>query len=172
MGLMIGIALAAVMGAATPDGPLAPARAGRLQCYTPDTQRKTCAAIVSYAWAADGTITSTGEVLLSQNPTATMKATTPVVVRDGAVCGTNSVEALKAAEITFEGRPATPEMTEKVRAAMVAHFPEIGREVCTRYVAGAGGELTTSVSVDGASRPDLTTRAIWIGPDEGYQVRP
>src|SRR5580698_4644363 len=71
---------------AAPDDPLAPARVGELQCYTPDTVRKTCSALAGYTFG-NGGIDNQAEVLLSPKPIIVMKTVSPVWVRACSVCG-------------------------------------------------------------------------------------
>src|SRR5262249_7986718 len=78
------VLIAAETPAADPNDPWAPARSGKLQCYTPNVAKKTCHALAQYNFAPDGGIENPAEVIISEKPLIIMKGTAPVVVRDGA----------------------------------------------------------------------------------------
>lgn len=169
---MITAALALALAVPAPfqaADPLAPARDGQKQCHSPDTARKTCAALAGYTFAADGTILNQAEVMLNPAPLIVMRDETPVVVRDGAVCG--SLGGLENAVFTIDGQPADPAVADVLRGQVIAAYAQLGTEGCTRY-APQGKEWLAEVVVDGQPRPDLNQVVIWVSPSEGYSVRP
>ncbi|WP_109807968.1 hypothetical protein [Sphingosinithalassobacter portus] len=164
--------LIALLGAQSVDDPLAPAREGKLQCYSPDTAAKTCQALAGYELAEDGTYRNTATVLIAPTPAVTMTTVSPVTVKDGAVCGYNRVEDLEASEISVDAMPIPEAQASAVRAQIIqALAPMIGPELCTRYTPDGDG-LRAEVSFDGVARPEFNTRVIWVSPDEGYRVAP
>lgn len=170
MGLLVGIMLMAA--AAASGDTLAPARAGQLQCYNPDTARKTCVALAGYDWAADGSISNRAEVLVSASPLITATTRTPIVLRDGAICGPLRREDFQGATISMDGKPASPELTQKVRDGMSgAMASAIGKEICTTYVPEGQG-FAAKVTLDGVAHPEMAAKVIWVRPDEGYRVSP
>ena len=115
---VISLALAFALAAVAPQqpaDPLGPAREGRLQCHSPGAARKTCGAIATYSFAADGTISNQAEVMLNPSPLIVMRDQIPVVVRDGAVCG--PLTGLEGegwlAEAFIDGRPR-PDLNQPV----------------------------------------------------------
>lgn len=148
---------------------LAPAREGQLQCYSPDVARKTCAALAGYTFATSGEILNQSEVMINPAPLIVMKDETPVVVRDGAVCG--PMAGLDGAVFHIEGAPADAETTEMIRGQVEAAFAEMGTEGCTRYTPQGEGWLA-EVAIDGQPRPELNQPGIWVSPSDGYSVRP
>lgn len=169
---VISLALAFALAAVAPQqpaDPLGPAREGRLQCHSPDAARKTCGAIATYSFAADGTISNQAEVMLNPSPLIVMRDQTPVVVRDGAVCG--PLTGLEGAVFTIDGQPADPQTAEMLRGQLSAAFAQLGTEVCTRYTPQGEGWLAEAF-IDGRPRPDLNQPVIWVPPTDGYSVRP
>ena len=162
------LALAAPAMPQTAD-PLAPAREGQLQCHSPDTARKTCAALAGYTFAADGTIRNQAEVMLNPTPLIVMRDEAPVVVRDGAVCG--PMTGFEDAAFTIDGQPADPAMAEMIRGQVAAAFAQLGSEGCTTYSPQGDGFLAEAV-IDGQPRPELNQPVIWVSPSDGYSVRP
>lgn len=157
---------------AVPDAvvdPLAPARAGQLQCHTPDIARKTCQALAGYTFAADGTILNQAEVVLNASPLIVMWNESAVDVRDGAICG--RLAEFDKARFVIEGGSADPVVADQIKAQVAAAYAAIGREGCTRYT-DSGDTLTAEVTIDGVARPEFNQPVIWVSPADGYTVRP
>jgi hypothetical protein len=152
--------------------PLAPARAGKGQCYVPDTTRKTCQSIGWYSWQADGRISNRAELLVPSTPPLVVTVTSPVFVRGEAVCGPLRAEDIAAATVTVDGKPVPEEAAGQVRQLMIqAMQPFTGKVICTTYIAD-GEFLRAEATIDGAPRPDLTQRVLWVSPSDGYRVAP
>lgn len=159
------------LSAANAD-PLAPARTGGLQCYHPDTARKTCMALASYAFESDGTITNKAVVLIAPQQNVTMTTRSLVVIKAEAVCGPMRQEDILAAEIAVNGTILPDAQATGVRAQLVqAVSNQLGKEVCTTYVP-SGDKLAAQVTVDGSPNPIYTQEVIWVKPEDGYQVAP
>ncbi len=169
--VMLALPLAAAIAAAQPtEDPLLPARSGKLQCYVPDTARRTCHALAGYRLGADGSYANRAEIPLSADGRVTMTTTTPVLVQAGAVCGTVREEDLARADFRVAGSPMPPDQVNVLLPRLIeAMRAVIGHEVCTRYLQG-GGTLTARASLDGTSRPELDQPVIWVDPSEGYRV--
>ncbi|MBV8799105.1 MAG: hypothetical protein JO208_04760 [Alphaproteobacteria bacterium] len=152
--------------------PLAKARTGSLQCYSPDAVRKTCNALAGYTFDHNGKILNQAEVLLSPQQFIVMKTISPVEIRGEAVCGPLRKQDVDAAQIFVQGKSVTDAQAAQLRAqietSMAARF---GKEVCTTYLP-QGNKLTTSVTVDGVTQPDFAETVIWVHPNEGYKVGP
>ncbi len=153
--------------------PLAPARAGQLQCYTPDPARKTCRALAGYTFEAGAggeTILNQAEVLMATDPVRTVKTVSPVFVRGDSVCG--RVQPLADAVFLIDGRPADAAMADRLRRDFTARRAAMtGREVCTRYLPFRD-QLVPAVSVDGVEREPGDDRVIWVEPNDGWTVAP
>ena len=170
------VALAAafpsISGPAFATDPLAPARAGKGQCYAPHTARKTCQSIGWYSWQADGRISNRAELLVPSTPPVVLTVTSPVIVRGEAVCGPLRAEDIAAATVTVDGKPAPEEAAGQVRQLMIqAMQPFTGKEICTSYIAD-GEFLRAEATLDGVARPDLNQRVLWVSPSDGYRVAP
>lgn len=151
---------------------LAPARAGQLQCYAPNTAHKTCQSLAGYAFAADGTINNSADTLILQQPAIVMRTNVPVIVRSGAVCGPIRAEDLQGATFTIDGAPATAQQTETMRAQLAQQMAGIlNVDICTTYVADGDG-FRAEASFNGAPRPDLNQHVIWVGANDGWTVAP
>ena len=152
--------------------PLAPARAGQLQCYSPDTARKTCNSLAGYGDNGDGTYTNTATVLLSSQPAITMSNATSVRLIDGAVCGTLSQADIAAGTVSVDGQVLPSGQAQFVLAAVSNALDKvIDHEICTTYEP-AGEGLVAHGSLDGVARPDMDQPIIWVTPSDGYTVAP
>lgn len=170
--LCIGAVALATPASAQEADVLAPAREGAMQCYTPNIERRTCRAIATYTFAADGAIDSGGHAVISPQPVIIMTANSPVVVRDGAVCGPFTLADLERATFTVDGRPASLEETAFIREQVAQAPGIIDTEVCSTYTLTEGGVYRTEATVDGVAQPDFTDTVIWVRPEDGYTVAP
>jgi len=160
--------------AATPtyaqSEPLARARQGEVQCFEPDAANKTCAAIASYAFAADGTINNTSDVLIFPEPAIVMHISSPVTVRDGAVCGPIRQQDIDGAQFSIDGQPASSENTQTIRGQMHDQLASIiGVEVCSRFVPDGDGFRAVATA---GGRPQPDQHVTWVSPGDGYHVAP
>lgn len=159
------LSLFAALALQTAADPLAPARAGGLQCQQPDPARRTCMALAAYAFAADGTVVNHAEVYVGEG--LTMAAATPVVVRGDAVC--TGLPDPAGAVFSKGGRPLADAEQAALRSQMAEGYAGLaGIEFCTRYRPDGDG-FVTEVSA-GESVLPLTTRVIWVDPADGWTV--
>jgi len=179
---MIAFALAGLLLAAgtpqttvadEPEGdPLAPARAGMIQCYGPDSVAHTCLATVAYhhrqgdAWLSVATVAADPALPL------TAVITLPVVLRGDTVCSTPSREAVLAATLNLLDKPVPGDTALPVLVRLADSMAgTIGREICTRYEPAAGG-LFARATIAGVTTPIPPQRVIWVRADAGYHVKP
>ncbi|HEY2071882.1 MAG TPA: hypothetical protein VGG48_20145 [Rhizomicrobium sp.] len=158
-------------GAAHAD-PLAPARAGLIQCFHPDKARKICGAMGRYSFDSKGGIISHAEVLLSPDHFVVMKSDTPEVIRGEADCGVVRAPDIDAAAMYDHGMKMKAEQAAPVRAMMkIGMGGQFGKEICSTYARQPDGSFRVTQTVDGQPRPEHD-RVIWVRPDEGYRVAP
>lgn len=163
-------ASAASAGVTGPGNPVARAESGELQCYRPDTAKKTCQSIASYEQTGPGTYDNKALVAVSNE--ATLETHTPVVIRGDAVCGYIRPQDMVAGTLRLRGSVVAPDAARPVLqriAQSVAQFAN--KEICTRYEP-SGGDFTAKVSIAGVYRPDQDVRVKWIHPSDGYSVTP
>ena len=157
--------------AATLSGPLAPAAAGKLQCFVPDMTKHTCQTLDAYAQDSSGAIQNTSTVVVSADPPIVMTTRTPVIVRDGRVCSAMRDEDITQATFTVSGAPADARQTADLRTHIGAAIkPLVGHEVCTTY-AQSGSAYVARSTLDGAPQSD-SEAFIWISPTDPWKVTP
>ena len=159
------ISLLLLAAAATPaqTDPLAPARAGKIQCVGPNQEKKTCLAFGRYQVDADGSYQSTVTVLVNPSPAITMETRAKGKVENGQVCGIIRKEDYAASTFTMNGAPMDTAMADGIRAQVLAAVaPMDGKNGCSKERA-EGGVTVSEVTLDGVARPELTQRFIWVG---------
>jgi len=158
--------------AAVLPAPIAPADSGKLQCYAPIAETKSCASLAGYQRRSDGKIYNPATVMISPSPLITMKSATVVTIKDGKVCGFITADDAATAEFLIAGKPADAPQTAKMRELLAkAQQHLFGREICTRYLPQTDGSLLASATLDGAPQPP-DQKVIWVSPEDGYEVRP
>ncbi|HJW42456.1 MAG TPA: hypothetical protein VJ476_14660 [Rhizomicrobium sp.] len=147
-------------------------KAGKLQCYGPNTTQRSCAALAGYTFGG-GKIMNQAEVLISNDPVGTMRTDSPVTFKGDAICGYTSKDDIDMAVIRSEGYVLNETQAAGVKAQIWATMaPRAGKEICTTYVPTSGGAYTTRYTVGG--KPDNTpsTTVILVDPRDGYRVAP
>jgi hypothetical protein len=159
--------LAAGQGAADP---LAPARAGKMQCVAPNKEKKTCLAIGSFTVRPDGSYDSVVTVMINPVPAITMETRSTGKVENGAVCGTVRKEDYAAAKLTLDGAPMDEAMAAGVRTQVAAAVASMDGKYGCSHDKPDGDMFVAEVTLDGVARPELTQKFIWIGADDGYKL--
>jgi hypothetical protein len=173
------ICLAAILALNPPaqadslSDPIAPAATGQLQCYSPDTTRKTCSSLASYKPGANGAIDNLAVVLISKDSAVTMETVTQVNIKADQVCGKIRSQDLDAARFKVGGQLLDPNQAVQLREQMRRSYVQIfDREICTAYI-HQGGILLAKATIDGAPMPaTVDQRVMWVSPDDGYRVGP
>lgn len=171
--LLIGILIAASAGAsadAASEDPLADSNRGKVQCYRPDVEKKTCQSIGSYK--RTGTRTYVSTALLPLGNDVTLETHSPVVIKGVAVCGSVTRQdvfagILRARNLVIAAETAKP-LLESVAQAFSPFF---NKEICTTYEP-TGADFTAKASIDGVYQPDKDSIVKWIAPTDGYTVAP
>ncbi|QTC93013.1 hypothetical protein [Brevundimonas goettingensis] len=169
------LATALLLTLAAASDPLAPARQGQVQCYDPLPAQKLCRAIGSYAFGADGTITSLAETRLQDSPVIVMFARSAVVIRDGKECSNGDLKEADIEKIEIDGQPLPAAALAQVRPQIIAGLPDFmkgGEPLCSAYAANADGTMTATADVGGVAHPELTATVMWVNPADGWKVVP
>ena len=172
---MIAIMLAALAMAAPADpNPLAPARDGRVQCYTPDVERQVCRAIGAYRFEPDGRIVNDAENMLSSVPLGILYATSEVYIKDNAECSLGAFDEGHVRAIEVNGVALEGEQLASARSMVAEIMREaIGSgEYCSTYHPKPDGSLRALVTVDGMPRTDAEDTILWIRREDGWRVAP
>jgi hypothetical protein len=151
--------------------PIAQAGSGKLQCYSPNPAKKTCASLDGYRIDSNGMIVNTSIVLIAPNPPLTMQTASIVTIRNSQVCGLLKREDLDQATFMAAGKPVDSKQADQIRQQMAQDAKdEIGHEICTAYVPKGNGFVAKES--DNGAPPKGEEPVIWVSPDEGYRVAP
>lgn len=154
------------------ENPLAPAKAGKLWCYEPDSENKTCHAFSRFEWEAAGTVWEEDEIALSANPLVVMKIRGATTLEGVAICQVMAEESFQKAVFMVEGKPATAEEDMTYRENYGSRFaPFYGKKFCLE-ISPYESIFITQVAIDGTPYPSATSRLKWISADEGYVLAP
>lgn len=154
---------------ATAD-PLAPAREGKVQCVSPNREKKTCLAIARYELGAGGAYKSAVTVMVNPAPLITMETRTAGTVEGGATCNTIIAADYDAAVFTMDGKPMDENMAAAIHPQVSAAIaPMAGKKGCSREHA-EGDLLVSEVTLDGVAHPEMTQKLIWVSPSDGYTL--
>lgn len=158
-----------VAGQAAPD-PLAPARAGKVQCVAPDREKKTCLAIASFVAKPDGTFDSTVRALVNPAPAIVMETRTSGTVEGNGTCNVIRLEDYAASTFTMNGAPMDEATAGMIRPQVTAAIaPMAGKKGCS--IEHAEGDMIVSeVTLDGVAHPEMTQKLIWVSPSDGYTL--
>lgn len=165
--------LAATQSVPAVTDPLAAARSGQLQCFTPDTSRKVCNALAAYTPGPAGAFQVRADILMAPaSLLIVMRTSTSIGARSGAVCGRVRARDIEASTFTVAGRPVPQQvvqlMSPQILSVMSSH---INQEICATFLPNGSG-FRTQLTIDGVARPDISETFIWVRPNEGYVVGP
>jgi hypothetical protein len=154
------------------EDPLAPAKAGKIWCYEPDSENKTCRSFSRFEWDAAGTIWEEDELTLSANPLVTMKVRAISTHEGVAICQVIAEESFQKAVFMVDGKPATADEAMAYREQYGSRYaPFYGKKFCLE-ISPYESIFITQVAIDGTPYPSATSRLKWISPDEGYGLAP
>jgi hypothetical protein len=168
------LTLSLLLLAAATD-PLAPARAGQVQCYDPVPAQKLCRAMGSYDFAADGTISNLAVTRIQDAPAIVMFARSPVVLKDDKECSAGALKETDIEKIEVNGQPLDAATLAVARGQIVAALPDFmktGEPLCSAYSPNPDGTMSATVDVGGVAHPELTATVRWVDPAEGWKVTP
>jgi len=153
------------------DDPIAQARSGMEQCYSPDTVSHTCHALAEYRVAPNGDISNPATILIQADPLIVMHSTSKVVIRDHKICGRVLDSDIAAATFDVDGAPASAEATARLRQQIGPRIIAQG-EVCSLFRSDGAGGYFVSVELNGVRHPEMADIIIWVLPTDGFRVAP
>lgn len=167
--ILLALFLALAPQSAPAPDPLASARAGRLECVTPDLARRTCVGLVRYEFRANGDVAAHQEAALSPGSGLVMRASAMVQEQGGMVCV--NVDDFFDASFTIGGVAASASETDYLLDEIQKGLT--GDTYCGRRSAPrADGTILSESVVDGAREARLDETILWVGPADGWRVAP
>lgn len=160
--------------AAQDADPLAPGRAGMVQCYGPDVSAKTCDAMGAYRFGSDGVIWNDARNRINESPRVVLYATGKVYVRDGAECARPENRAEEITSLEVDGVALQGDEFERLRKQIADGIQETlgDGEFCSTYHPNPDGSLRAAVTIGGVERPEFESTVLWVDPAEGWTLKP
>lgn len=159
-----------LLAAAHGADPLAEARAGKQQCVTPNVEKRKCVAIASYVVREDGSFDTVVTLMIAPQPLIAMETRATGKAEGDALCSIVRKADYEASKYTIEGRPADAATASAIGAQLLPTVAAMdGKKACSTDRAD-GGLMVEEVTLDGAARPDMTQRFLWVKPEDGYTV--
>jgi len=162
-----------LLASATPQAaadPLAPAKAGKLQCTNPNFEKKTCIGLTRYRLLPGRGFESTTTIMVAPQPLITMEVKSSGTIKDGMLCAPVLTSDFEAATFQMDGKPADAAMVAAIRPQVTASIaPLNGKLGCTREIPD-GAAAKAEVTIDGVARPEMTQRVLWVSPADGYRL--
>lgn len=154
------------------DDPFADAKAGKIECFSPNTEKKTCFDFSHYTWQADGTVIIEDEVALSANPLISVKTKSVSTVEKSSVCTKVLANSQEYNTFFKDGKPMSTEESAPLQQNLISNRSRfIGRTVCMD-ISPYESVYIAEFTIDGTPLPTATNRMKWIGTDEGYTLAP
>lgn len=154
--------------------PLAPARAGKIQCHDPDPAARTCRMMTWLDAGSDGVVAVRQLTALSNGPAYAAEARFRVRSEGAALCGTIDDNYMAGFRIVSSRAPYAPvndkRLTLLYREALVATVWE--RKVCSYEFRRADDEMRQEIgTIDGAFAGELMSQYLWIDPKAGWRLK-
>ncbi|NIJ18566.1 hypothetical protein FHS95_000235 [Sphingomonas naasensis] len=150
--------------------PLAPARAGKVQCANPNVEKKTCMGLTSYKLNPDGSFETSTTLLIAPQPPITMDVKSSGKRVGDQLCAPIRKEDFEAATFKIDGTPLDAATATSIRGQILGSLaPMIGKMGCSRETPD-GAVLKAEVTLDGVARPELTQRVLWVMPEDGFKL--
>lgn len=163
------ILLIAAAGAQATD-PLTPARQGKIQCVGPNKANKTCKGTSTYTVHADGSYESVTIAMINPVPLITMEVRSKGKIEGNQLCGPLLKSDYEKATFQMDGKPTDDATATMIRTQVAAAIaPMDGKKGCATETP-EGDVIALNVTLDGEAKPELSQKAIWVSPSEGYKL--
>lgn len=154
--------------------PLAPARAGKVQCHEPDPGARTCRIMTWYSVRADGVAEMRSVTALSNEMGLAAEARMTLRPERGGLCGVVDATHMASYRIVQMRAPHAVVKNDRLfiryRDEMIAAL--WGRKHCAFNFARAGDDIRLDVStVDGQFAGELMAEFLWVSPGAGWRLK-
>ncbi|MBN8846448.1 MAG: hypothetical protein J0H88_24710 [Sphingomonadales bacterium] len=154
--------------------PLAPARAGKVQCHEPDEIARTCRIMTWFGEGADGRVQVRQLTALSDSPSIAAELKVGITREGPAFCGTVDDSYMAGFRIVSGRAPHAPLNDKRYSILYRESMIEAlwGRKTCSYAFARADDAPLLEVgTVDGEFAGELMSSYIWIDPGAGWRLK-
>lgn len=154
--------------------PLAPARAGKIQCHDPDPAARACRIMTWFEPRADGGVAVRQLTVLPNAPTLAAEARFRVTREGDGLCGTVDDSYMASFRIVGSRAPYAPVNDKRLsllyREALVETMWK--RKICSYEFSRADDAMQQEIgTVDGQFAGELMSQYLWIDPGAGWRLR-
>lgn len=154
------------------DPPWIAAAKGKLLCFAPNSEEKTCHEIDLIEKLADGTFRISSEYLASEEPRVVQKWSGSITIEGTKACSDITREVLASARFLEDGVELSATEAQPFLDAHIQKFtPLIDHRFCLDLT-GDDPLFIVEFSIDGKALPSATTRMRLVAPEDGYRLRP
>lgn len=154
--------------------PLAPARAGKVQCHEPDPEARTCRIMTWYSVQADGRAQMRSVSALSDEMALAVEARMTLRPEKGGMCGTVNDAHMASYRIVQMRAPHAPVKNDRL---FIRYREELvgalwNRTHCAFNFARAADDMRLDVStVDGEFAGEMMAQFLWVAPGAGWRLK-
>ena len=156
-----------------PADPLAPAREGKIRCIAPDMALKTCQSMVRYTVRGTDGFDAVVTGIVERDPVVLLRYSTFGRADAAGVCSMVRLRDFEPGALMRGGKQLSRADEQVVRLRLLnAVQPLAGKKRCYLDRPGEAGkrEMTAVVTIDGVVRPEFQQTAIWVSPEEDFQL--
>lgn len=154
--------------------PLAPARAGQIQCHDPDPAARSCRVMTWFDAGVDGKVAVRQLTALPNAPAFAAEARFKLVREGAALCGTVDDAYMAGFRIVGSRAPHAPVNDKRLMLLYRQGLVEAlwHRKTCAYAFARANDAMQQEVgTVDGQFAGELMGQYMWIDPKAGWRLR-
>ena len=150
-----------------------PSKSGKVECFDPDFEKKTCSAMTTYTWLDDTNVIAHSSYYdRNALPNVLMTGDWEATIRGDKNCTVVSKESFAKTEFQVDGKRVSEEQAATYLARIEgAYRPLYGRTLCAD-ISPVGKAYVVQISADGVPNPTATSYLAWIDPDAGYKLVP
>lgn len=154
--------------------PLAPARAGKVQCLDPDPAARSCRGMAWFDLRPDGSVEARQIIIFPNMPAYAAEARFRLRREGAALCGVLSETEMASHRVVHSRAPFAPARDDRIiilfREAMVGAL--WNRKLCSHHYARTGDDLMQEVgTIDGQFAGELMSLYIWVDPKAGWRLK-
>ncbi len=154
--------------------PLAPARAGKIQCHEPDLEARTCRIMTWYSVRADGAAQMRSVTALSNEMGLAAEARMELRPEGGGMCGIVNDTHMASYRIVQLRAPHAAVKNDRLfiryREELIAAL--WNRKHCAFNFSRADDDMRLDVStVDGQFAGEMMAQFVWVSPGAGWRLK-
>ena len=155
------------------ESPWEPSKAGKIECFASNLEKKTCQTMTVYRWLDDTNVAAEGRGMSNLLPPGVvMVSQWKSRIEGNSSCFLLLESDVMKAKFEVDGMPVSAELTYQYRKQIVTAMPEaFGRTYCMR-IGKYGREYTVQTTIDGREIPAASNWLAWIDKDSGFTLSP